>query len=116
MPVRLIKSAIGAGVRRLVYGSTIGVYGSAPTGELSETSPARPENIYAVTKLEVEQVILEHAAQLERSRQSERPPARIDRRSIIAPEPHARRVLTPQPRLPAAIRRSEPLPEPTADR
>jgi nucleoside-diphosphate-sugar epimerase len=62
---RLIKSAIAAGVRRLVYGSTIGVYGSAATGELSETSPARPENIYAVTKLEAEQVILEHAAQLE---------------------------------------------------
>jgi|SRR6266404_4204139 len=61
----LLEAAIGAGVRRFVYGSTIGVYGSASDQELTEQSATRPENIYAVTKLEAEQVVSARAAQIE---------------------------------------------------
>lgn len=46
-----------AGVERFVYGSTIGVYGSARNGRLDETSATRPENIYARTKLEAEREV-----------------------------------------------------------
>jgi dihydroflavonol-4-reductase len=61
----LIEAAVAAGVRRFVYGSTIGVYGSASHGELDENSPPHPENIYAVTKLQAEQVVREYASRLE---------------------------------------------------
>lgn len=61
----LISAAVSAGVRRFVYGSTIGIYGSARDGELDENSPPRPENIYGQTKLEAEQVVLGYAARLE---------------------------------------------------
>jgi nucleoside-diphosphate-sugar epimerase len=61
----LLDAAVRAGVRRFVYGSTIGIYGSARDGELDENSPPRPENIYGQTKLEAEQVVLEYAARLE---------------------------------------------------
>lgn len=61
----LMDAAVNAGARRFVYGSTIGVYGSASQGELDETSPPRPENIYAVTKLEAEQVVSQYAARIE---------------------------------------------------
>jgi nucleoside-diphosphate-sugar epimerase len=52
----LLEAAVAAGVRRFVYGSTIGIYGSAVNGELSEDTEPRPENIYATTKLEAEGV------------------------------------------------------------
>jgi nucleoside-diphosphate-sugar epimerase len=44
-------------VRRFVYGSTIGVFGSAITGRLDESTPPRPDNIYGRTKLEAEGVV-----------------------------------------------------------
>jgi nucleoside-diphosphate-sugar epimerase len=53
----LLKAAEAAGVRRFVYGSTIGVYG-IPSGVLDEASPTHPDNIYGVTKLEAESVVL----------------------------------------------------------
>jgi nucleoside-diphosphate-sugar epimerase len=61
----LLDAAVSAGVRRFVYGSTIGVYGSATQGELDEESPTRPENIYCVTKLEAEGVTAEFASRIE---------------------------------------------------
>jgi nucleoside-diphosphate-sugar epimerase len=61
----LLDAAVSAGVRRFVYGSTIGVYGSATQGELDEESPTRPENIYCVTKLEAERVTAEFASRIE---------------------------------------------------
>ena len=61
----LLEAAIAAGARRFVYGSTIGVYGSASEQELTETSATRPENIYAVTKLEAEQLVSAHSSQIE---------------------------------------------------
>jgi dihydroflavonol-4-reductase len=54
----VLEAALSAGVNRFVHGSTIGVYGSALTGELTEASPTRPDNLYGVTKLEGEQLAL----------------------------------------------------------
>lgn len=47
---RLLEAAVGAGARRFVHGSTIGVYG-VPRGPLDEDSPTVPDNIYGTTKL-----------------------------------------------------------------
>lgn len=54
----LLQASRDAGVRRFVYGSTIGVYGSAERGVLDESSPPRPENVYGRTKLEAEKLVL----------------------------------------------------------
>jgi nucleoside-diphosphate-sugar epimerase len=49
---RLALAAAGAGVRRLIYASTIGVHGNASgSGAFSEHSPLRPHNLYAQSKL-----------------------------------------------------------------
>jgi len=61
----LLEAAIRAGTRRFVYGSTIGVYGAASDQELTELSATRPENIYAATKLEAEQLVSAHSSQIE---------------------------------------------------
>jgi len=61
----LLDAAAKAGVRRFVYGSTIGIYGSARDGELDENSPPHPENIYGQTKYEAEQVVLQYAPRLQ---------------------------------------------------
>ena len=53
----LLEACRAAGVERFVYGSTIGVYGEATSGVLSETSPPRPMNIYGRTKLAAEGVV-----------------------------------------------------------
>jgi dihydroflavonol-4-reductase len=60
----LLEVAEGAGVRRFVYGSTIGVYGSAASGELDVDSPLAPDNPYGRSKAEAEQVVREHASRL----------------------------------------------------
>lgn len=60
----LLQASVDAGVGRFVHGSTIGVYGSALAGELDETSPTEPDNIYAVTKLEGEGVVREFGKQI----------------------------------------------------
>jgi nucleoside-diphosphate-sugar epimerase len=61
----LIDASIKSGVRRFVYGSTIGVYGSAAEGELSESSPTDPGNVYERSKLEAEQVVNAHKDRIE---------------------------------------------------
>jgi nucleoside-diphosphate-sugar epimerase len=53
----VLDAAAAAGVRRVVHGSTIGVYGK-PHGVLDEDSPVDPDNIYGVTKLEGERLAL----------------------------------------------------------
>lgn len=53
----VIEASIREGVGRFVYGSTIGVYGSALDGEIDEESPQRPDNIYGVTKAEAERLV-----------------------------------------------------------
>lgn len=61
----LLDAAGSAGVSRFVFGSTIGVYGSRSNGlALDENSPPRPDNHYAVSKLEAEQVVRDHADRL----------------------------------------------------
>jgi len=53
----VLDTAAEAGVRRIVHGSTIGVYGK-PHGVLDEDSPVEPDNIYGVTKLAGERLAL----------------------------------------------------------
>lgn len=56
----VLDASVGAGVKRFVHGSTIGVYGSALQGTLDENSPPAPDNIYGITKLEGEQIALSY--------------------------------------------------------
>ena len=60
----LLDASMNAGVQRFVYGSTIGVYGSAARGRLDEATPAQPDNIYGRTKLEAEGVVQSFATRL----------------------------------------------------
>ncbi len=57
----VFEAALASGVGRIVHGSTIGVYGSAAHGELSESTPPRPVNVYGKTKLEGERLALSYA-------------------------------------------------------
>lgn len=61
----LLETAREAGVRRFVYGSSIGIYGESVEGLLNEQSPPRPENIYTETKLAAEAVVNEFSKDLE---------------------------------------------------
>lgn len=61
----LLAASREAGVRRFVYGSTIGIYGSAAEGKLDESSPPNPDNIYGRTKLAAERVVREQAGDVE---------------------------------------------------
>jgi nucleoside-diphosphate-sugar epimerase len=60
----LLEACRAAGVRRFVYGSTIGVYGDSDGAVLDENSPPRPLNHYGRSKLEAERLVLAAAAQL----------------------------------------------------
>jgi nucleoside-diphosphate-sugar epimerase len=60
----VLEASAAAGVRRVVHGSTIGVYGAAPEGTIDEHSPAAPDNIYGVTKLEGERLALSYVDRL----------------------------------------------------
>lgn len=60
----LLQEADAAGVRRFVHGSTIGVYDTSLSGPIDEDSPLRPDNIYGITKLEAERVVLEFRNQI----------------------------------------------------
>ena len=57
----VIEASIREGVGRFVYGSTIGVYGSALDGVIDEESPQHPDNIYGVTKAEAEKLVTGYA-------------------------------------------------------
>lgn len=53
----LLEECRKAGVERLVYGSTMGVYGTASAQLLDENSSVRPDNVYTRTKLEAETLV-----------------------------------------------------------
>lgn len=53
----LLEAAKQAGVRRFVYGSTIGVYGDAGGQTLDENTAPRPANVYGRSKLHAEEVV-----------------------------------------------------------
>jgi nucleoside-diphosphate-sugar epimerase len=61
----LLTLAAEAGVRRVVHGSTIGVYGDARHGVLDELSPLAPDNPYGRTKAKGEIVAREFADRLD---------------------------------------------------
>lgn len=61
----LLESSAAAGVRRFVYGGTMGIYGSSEKGPISEDSEPDPHNIYTRTKLAAEAVIREFAPRME---------------------------------------------------
>ncbi len=55
----VVEAAIQAGVRRIVFFSTISVYGESSHGRiLTEDTPPCPDTLYARTKLEAEKVVL----------------------------------------------------------
>ena len=60
----LLDASIKANIKRFVHGSTIGVYGVEMQGELSETSPLKPDNIYGVTKKAGEELVLSYKDKL----------------------------------------------------
>jgi nucleoside-diphosphate-sugar epimerase len=56
----VVRAAQHVGAQRLVFFSTINVYGSSRPGEvLDEGSPLRPDSWYAETKAEAERIVLE---------------------------------------------------------
>ena len=62
----LLQAAAASGVRRFVYGSTIGIYGgTTSTASLDETSPPNPGNVYTRTKLQAEDLVRGSAGLLE---------------------------------------------------
>jgi dihydroflavonol-4-reductase len=63
----LMEACERAGVRRFVYGSTIGVYGESSGESLDEASPPRPTNPYGRSKLEAERVVDAYGGSLQRS-------------------------------------------------
>ncbi len=55
----VIKTAVQAGVRRMVLFSTIAVYGPSQGQVLTEDTPTCPDTVYARTKLAAEKIVLE---------------------------------------------------------
>jgi UDP-glucose 4-epimerase len=55
----VVEAALQAGVKRLVFFSTIAVYGSSNGPVLTEATPPHPETLYAQTKLDAEQIVLQ---------------------------------------------------------
>jgi len=61
----LLEIGRDLGVRRFIYGSSIGIYGSSMDEIYDEQSAPRPENIYTQTKFEAESVVRAFEDELE---------------------------------------------------
>jgi UDP-glucose 4-epimerase len=59
---RLLMAMAEAGVRKIVFSSSAGVYGEPETVPISESHPARPVNVYGDTKLAFERILEWQAA------------------------------------------------------
>jgi nucleoside-diphosphate-sugar epimerase len=57
---QLLRLCAAAGVKRFVYGSSIGVYGESDREPLDESSPLRPDNMYTRSKVAAERVVRAH--------------------------------------------------------
>jgi nucleoside-diphosphate-sugar epimerase len=57
----VLEASIRTAVKRFVHGSTIGVYGANDRGPITEQTPLNPENIYGLTKLQGERLVLSFA-------------------------------------------------------
>jgi len=60
----MLEASAKAGVSRFVYGSTIGVYRSNGSSTVREDTATDPDNIYGVTKLEAEKLVLNASTEL----------------------------------------------------
>jgi dihydroflavonol-4-reductase len=58
-----VDAAAGQGVRRFVFCSTAGIYGSKIPGVVDESAPLNPANIYERSKVEAEDVVRKQAAE-----------------------------------------------------
>jgi dihydroflavonol-4-reductase len=59
---QLIEAAAGAGVRRVVHCSTVGVHGDVEHPPANEDAPLRPGDVYQVSKVEGERIAREAGA------------------------------------------------------
>lgn len=59
---QLVEAAAGAGVRRVVHCSTVGVHGDVEHPPANEDAPLRPGDVYQVAKLEGERIGRDAAA------------------------------------------------------
>ncbi len=57
----LLEAAARAGVRRVIFSSSCAVYGTPSRVPIPEDAPRAPVNPYGQTKLEFEQMLVEHA-------------------------------------------------------
>ncbi len=60
----MLEASVNADVQRFIHGSTIGVYGSAASGEITPDTPLNPDNIYGITKREGEALALSYRDRL----------------------------------------------------
>jgi nucleoside-diphosphate-sugar epimerase len=60
----VMAAAAENGVRRFVFCSTAGIYGSRVPGVIDETAPVNPANVYERSKVEAESAVREQAARL----------------------------------------------------
>lgn len=57
---RLCRSAVASGVRRLIYVSSVGVYGHGAHAGADETTPLRPDTPFSRSKAAAEEIVLSH--------------------------------------------------------
>lgn len=63
----LLAACVAHGIKRFVYGSSIGVYGESHGTPLDEASPLRPDNMYTRSKVAAEEVVRSYGSRIEAS-------------------------------------------------